>query len=144
MVPLASRDTCQQSSIVTYWYPASRMPVVTIASAMPLIRLSLTSHPNLFQLFHPMGGVSASPLFTGCAGTGPGAAMVAAELATTTAESSVTIEFMGGSYGERTMTSVYCGSTFSKKRPWNCPGRKRGRLRATVCGTPAASSDTSA
>src|SRR5437016_11375139 len=35
------------------------MPDFTIASAMPLIMSSLTLQANLFQLFHPMGGVSA-------------------------------------------------------------------------------------
>src|SRR5579864_8669790 len=30
-----------------------------MASAMPLIISSLTLHPNLFQEFHPMGGVRA-------------------------------------------------------------------------------------
>src|SRR6185503_15680161 len=35
------------------------MPVVTRASAVSLISFSLTSQANLFQLFQPMGGVSA-------------------------------------------------------------------------------------
>src|ERR1700739_2540584 len=35
------------------------MPDCTIASAMPLMRSSLTLQANLFQEFHPMGGVSA-------------------------------------------------------------------------------------
>src|SRR5271165_6350079 len=38
------------------------MPVRTMASAACLIRSSLTSQANLFQLFQPMGGVRASPL----------------------------------------------------------------------------------
>src|SRR5262250_1812283 len=38
------------------------MPLVTIPSAMDLRRSSLTLHPNLFQLFQPMGGVKATPL----------------------------------------------------------------------------------
>src|SRR5579864_896933 len=59
MFPCLSRETCQQSSITTYWYPASFMPDFTIPSAMLLIRSSLTLQANLFQLFHPMGGVSA-------------------------------------------------------------------------------------
>src|SRR5579863_1001209 len=37
------------------------MPLLTIASAIDLIRSSLTLQPNLFQLFQPIGGVSASP-----------------------------------------------------------------------------------
>src|SRR6266550_4282898 len=35
------------------------MPDVTMASAIPRIISSLTLQPNLFQLFQPMGGVSA-------------------------------------------------------------------------------------
>src|SRR5450755_1112751 len=35
------------------------MPLLTMASAMDWISVSLTSQPNLFQLFQPMGGVSA-------------------------------------------------------------------------------------
>src|ERR1700687_4595291 len=59
MLPLASRLTCQQSSILTYVYPASFRPDFTRASAMPLIRSSLTLQANLFHEFHPMGGVNA-------------------------------------------------------------------------------------
>src|ERR1700746_530104 len=59
MFPCVSRETCQQSSITTYWYPASFMPDFTIASAMPLIMSSLTLQANLFQLFHPIGGGNA-------------------------------------------------------------------------------------
>src|SRR5579884_3430640 len=65
MVPSAARETCQQSSMLTYLYPASRMPVVTIASAISRMSFSLTLHWNLFQLFHPMGGVGAA--FDTCA-----------------------------------------------------------------------------
>src|SRR5579859_5229727 len=36
------------------------MPVVTTASAISRISLSLTLQPNLFQLFQPMGGVAAT------------------------------------------------------------------------------------
>jgi len=36
------------------------MPVLTIASAVSRINPSLTLHANLFQLFHPIGGVRAS------------------------------------------------------------------------------------
>ena len=35
------------------------MPDFTTASAMPLMRSSLTLQANLFHEFHPMGGVSA-------------------------------------------------------------------------------------
>src|SRR6185437_2022694 len=38
------------------------MPLDTSASAAWRIRSSLTLHPNLFQLFHPIGGVFAKPL----------------------------------------------------------------------------------
>src|SRR3982074_720180 len=41
------------------------MPDLTIASAMPLIMSSLTLHANLFQEFHPMGGVGTSALDIG-------------------------------------------------------------------------------
>ena len=59
MLALASRLTCQQSSMLTYTYPASFMPDLTTASAMLLIMSSLTLQANLFQEFQPMGGVSA-------------------------------------------------------------------------------------
>src|SRR5579872_1832217 len=36
------------------------MPDFTIASAICLMRSSLTLHANLFQLFHPIGGVGAN------------------------------------------------------------------------------------
>src|SRR6266446_4470551 len=65
--PSPSRLTCQQSSITTYSYPASFIPLVTIPSAIDLIKSSLTLQPNLFQLFHPIGGVSATPLSQACA-----------------------------------------------------------------------------
>jgi hypothetical protein len=59
MLALASRLTCQQSSMLTYTYPASFIPDFTTASAMPLIRSSLTLQANLFHEFQPIGGVSA-------------------------------------------------------------------------------------
>ena len=59
--PFSSRSTCQQSSMTTYSYPAAAIPVATIASAVSRISRSLTSQPNRFQLFQPMGGVAASP-----------------------------------------------------------------------------------
>src|SRR5436305_6781793 len=61
MLALASRLTCQQSSMFTYVYPASFMPDFTTASAIPLIKSSLTLQANLFHEFHPMGGVRARP-----------------------------------------------------------------------------------
>src|SRR6266567_3738943 len=57
-------------------YPALAMPVLTMASAISRIILSLTWLRNLFQLFQHMGGVLAMPLyFTGsgiCRETGAG------------------------------------------------------------------------
>ncbi len=40
------------------------MPVAIMASAISLMSCSLTLHPNLFQLFHPIGGVCANALNT--------------------------------------------------------------------------------
>src|SRR6478609_8175862 len=45
--------------MLTYSYPASRMPLDTIASAVCSTRAAETSQWKLFQLFHPMGGVGA-------------------------------------------------------------------------------------
>src|SRR6185369_13691645 len=42
------------------------MPLDTIASAISLIRFSLTLQANLFQLFQPIGGVLARPLSCAC------------------------------------------------------------------------------
>src|SRR5215813_1100495 len=42
------------------------MPDLTMASAICRIISSLTLHPNLFQLFHPMGGVRAMLEETPC------------------------------------------------------------------------------
>ena len=47
---------------MTYWYPASRMPLAAIASAISRMSFALTSQPKWFQLFHPIGGVRARPL----------------------------------------------------------------------------------
>jgi hypothetical protein len=44
------------------------MPVETIASAVSRISFSETLQPNLFQLFHPIGGVFPSPLSRAAAG----------------------------------------------------------------------------
>src|ERR1017187_5325622 len=60
MNPWASRCPCQQSSMLTYWYPASFMPEATIASAVSRISCSFTLSANLFQLFQPICGVKAS------------------------------------------------------------------------------------
>src|ERR1044072_1655634 len=48
--------------MTTYLSPASRIPLETIASAVSRISDSLTSQPKWFQLFHPIGGVSATRL----------------------------------------------------------------------------------
>lgn len=40
------------------------MPDETMASAISLMRVSLTLQPNLFQLFHPIGGVAASDSYS--------------------------------------------------------------------------------
>src|SRR5882724_1652330 len=50
------------------------MPVLTIASAICLITVSLTPPWNLFQLFQPMGGVGASKSLA----KAPPAALIAA------------------------------------------------------------------
>ena len=51
----------QQSSMLTYWYPAASRPFATIASAVALIRFSSMLHWNLFQLFQPIGGAVSGP-----------------------------------------------------------------------------------
>src|SRR6187549_850181 len=74
MKPFASRSPCQQSSMFTYMYPASFMPLVTMASAVSRIICSLTLHANLFQLFQPICGVLARPSnFCACATPVPSA-----------------------------------------------------------------------
>src|ERR1700726_1012943 len=65
--PLLSRPTCQQSSMTTYSYPAACIPLLTMASAASRINCSLTLQPNLFQLFHPIGGVPANMSSAACA-----------------------------------------------------------------------------
>src|SRR5271167_341714 len=43
------------------------MPLLAIASAVSRTTFSLSPlHANLFQLFHPMGGVRANPLSRAC------------------------------------------------------------------------------
>jgi hypothetical protein len=73
IVPEESRLTCQQSSITTYLYPASRMPLVTSASAVSLISSSLTLQPKWFQLFHPIGGSEREARWRRCSIRGSGA-----------------------------------------------------------------------
>src|SRR5450759_3711753 len=58
--PLASRPFIQQSSMLTYTYPAAAMLLDTIASAIALISESLGLQLKVFHEFQPMGGVAAS------------------------------------------------------------------------------------
>src|SRR5450755_4396128 len=57
-VPLESRPFIQQSSRLTYSYPAAAIPLETIESAVALISASSRLHWNVFQEFQPMGGVA--------------------------------------------------------------------------------------
>lgn len=50
----------QQSSMTMYSYPASLSPSFTKRSAVSSTTCSLIFSPNVFQEFHPMGGVIAS------------------------------------------------------------------------------------
>src|SRR5690348_18384594 len=45
----------------TYLYPASRRPVLTMASAVERISPSSMLQPKRFQLFQPMGGAEIGP-----------------------------------------------------------------------------------
>src|SRR2546427_7511140 len=62
--------SAQQSSRLTYWYPASLSPDETKMSAIPCTIDSLKSarHSVEFQLLKPIGGVSARPLARADAG----------------------------------------------------------------------------
>lgn len=51
--PSGERFSIQQSSMLTYLYPASRRPLETIASAISRTRVSLMSHLNVFQEDQP-------------------------------------------------------------------------------------------
>nr|BFE70113.1 hypothetical protein GCM10020092_034140 [Actinoplanes digitatis] len=44
------------------------MPELTMLSAMPRINDSLMLQKNVFQLFHPIGGVRPTPFSRACAG----------------------------------------------------------------------------
>src|SRR5207247_6611085 len=67
--PAASRvPAIQQSSMLTYWYPAAFMPELTIVSAVCSTSCSLTWQPNEFQSFQPIGGVRGRPLVSAAAG----------------------------------------------------------------------------
>src|SRR2546430_7367237 len=70
-LPFASRLVSpQQSSRLTYWYPAASRPDETKMSAIPLTMASLKSALHLveFQLLKPIGGVRANPLASAEAG----------------------------------------------------------------------------
>src|SRR5438552_18426810 len=72
-LPLLSRDgSAQQSSMLTYRYPASFRPVETNVSATPSTNASLNAevHPVAFQLLKPIGGVRARPFSSAAAGCG--------------------------------------------------------------------------
>src|SRR3954471_12470472 len=56
----------QQSSTTTYWYPASRMPLLTIASADCRMSVSLMLQPKEFHESQPIGGVRATPFSSAC------------------------------------------------------------------------------
>ena len=43
------------------------MPLLTIASAICRISVSLMLQPKVFQVFQPIGGVRATPLSSACA-----------------------------------------------------------------------------
>ena len=43
------------------------MPLLTIASAICRISVSLMLQPNVFQVFQPIGGVRATPFSSACA-----------------------------------------------------------------------------
>src|SRR4051812_22766134 len=59
-LPAASRSwAAQQSSRLTYSYPAAFMPELTIASAVCSISVSSRSQKNAYQSFQPIGGVGA-------------------------------------------------------------------------------------
>eukprot|EP00962_Isochrysis_galbana_P028826 scaffold9150_cov120-Isochrysis_galbana.AAC.7 len=62
MCPFSSRLFIQQSSMLTYTYPASRSPLAAIALATSSTTRSLMSQRNVFHEFHPMAGVRPTPL----------------------------------------------------------------------------------
>src|SRR6266508_4524146 len=85
--PLPSRVvSAQQSSRLTYWYPAALRPEETKMSAIPFTIDSLKSarHSVEFQLLKPIGGVSARPLARAAAGGALNRTVPTAAAATTT------------------------------------------------------------
>ena len=62
------------------------MPLLTMTSAVCLMRPSLTEQPNVFQSFHPIWGVRARPLSSALAGGAlPASTTTVAATATTAA-----------------------------------------------------------
>ena len=59
-------EFCQKSSMLTYAQPWLASSDLSSTSAAPRMSLSVTRPAKQFQLFHPMGGVSAilSPTLT--------------------------------------------------------------------------------
>src|SRR2546430_6828957 len=68
--------------MLPYWYPAAFMPELTIVSAVCSTSCSLTSQPNEFQSFQPIGGVRARPLFSAAAGVAVASATTGTAAAT--------------------------------------------------------------
>src|ERR1700683_784194 len=60
MKPSASRVPCQQSSRLTYSYPAAFMPLEAMASTAAFTLASETSQPKAYHVFQPIEGVAAS------------------------------------------------------------------------------------
>src|SRR4051812_48468560 len=61
-LPDASRLVVdQQSSRLTYWYPAAAIPLETMASAVRRMIVSLIPQPKLFQALQPSCGVLPRP-----------------------------------------------------------------------------------
>ena len=71
-VRVALFGSAQQSSRLTYWYPAAFRPLATKMSAMPSTIVSLNSARQWveFQLLKPIGGVRARPLPSRAAAAG--------------------------------------------------------------------------
>src|SRR3954454_22650119 len=101
-LPWASRDrVIQQSSMLTYVYPASRSPADTNASAVARTSESVTLQPNAFQSFQPIRGVRARPFSSARAAAGRTTAatvvrMVAAVSTTAQAPAVIVDLFMAG------------------------------------------------
>src|ERR1700678_122743 len=57
--PFESRPSIQQSSRLTYWYPAACIPLLTKVSATLSIKVSLKLHSHVFHEIQPIGGVAA-------------------------------------------------------------------------------------